>query len=146
MLKKLLFSLHRCLKLQKLLHLNPKLDIQHWKSSGKFMCRPPSFPQLLCHIQHLLAAAVLSYSNRWHCFTGTVQKLYLHPYKPWAEWYSFTTEKSELTTEKHYVLFLWTSVIEKIFKSHKRDYPMWTNKCWSCWAGFHSTLLSPTPH
>lgn len=63
-------------------------------------------------------------SNSQHCFVDTVQKVYLDLYKRWAQWYNSTTDKPEFTTEKSNVLLLWTSLVNKIFKSHKREYPI----------------------
>lgn len=61
-------------------------------------------------------------SNSQHCFVDTVQKVYLDLYHRWVPWYSSTADESELTMEKSNVLFLWPSLVNKIFESHRREY------------------------
>lgn len=134
--------MRHCLRLQKWLHLNSELDIQCWKRQQKIDVQILTIATApMPHPTLISCSSRKYYSNSWHCFAGTVQKLYLDPYKPRAEWYSSTIEKSELTTEKNNISSLWTSLDKKIFKSHRWEYAMWTNKCCSYWAGFQSTLF-----
>lgn len=142
--------MHQLSWMQKWFHLNSKLYIQYWKRKQTAEnVQDPTIPIPLCCTQHLATAAAISIPVTANIVSQTqFRKCILISYKRWAQWYNSTTDKSELTTEKTNSLLLRTSLVNKIFKSHRKYSTVNKINAGAVKLSFKglSLLLPPTPH